>query len=205
MGKFTRKKKQVEKVKTRKDIRKQKRTDKKTNRKQYHDNKKYKNGKFVKPPVDTEKNEPKGKKKPVPIDDDEEISSDFELSDIELPDHLDSSKRKKIDASIDRLKIDQSREKEKRQKLEKEMKSNRITQLKAANEDEDITIKKLEKKLKIDKTKSGKSVPKMFNDGLDYALELCLPENIEKMYTAAKEAHQSKTFFYLLKNRNLFF
>lgn len=200
MGKFTRKKnKQVEKVKTRKDVRKQKRTDKKTNRKQYHDNKKYKNGKFVKPPaVDTEKNDPKGKKKPVPIDDDEEISSDFELSDIELPDHLDSSKRKKIDVSIDRLKIDQTREQEKRQKLEKEMKSNRLTQLKAANEDEDITIRKLEKKLKIDKTKSGKSVPKMFNDGLDYALELCLPENIEKMYTAAKEAHNSKNIYFFL-------
>lgn len=204
MGKFQRKKnKQVEKVKTRKEVRKQKRTDKKTNRKQYHDNKKYKNGKFVKPPIDTEKDEIKGKKKSIPIDDDEEISSDFELSDIELPDHLDSSKRKKIDVSIDRLKIDQSREKEKRQKLEKEMKSNRITQLKAANEDEDITIKKLEKKLRIDKTKSGKSVPKMFNDGLDYALELCLPENIEKMYTAAKEAHNSKKkYFYFKKNLN---
>lgn len=64
----------------------------------------------------------------------------------------------------------------------------RIRQLKAANEDEDKTIRKLEKLLKIDKTKGRKKVPKMFNDGLDYALEMCLPENMEKMYAAAKEA-----------------
>lgn len=57
-----------------------------------------------------------------------------------------------------------------------------------ANEDEDKAIHKLEKLLKIDKSKSKKGIPKMFNDGLDYALEMCLPENIEKMYAAAKEA-----------------
>lgn len=64
----------------------------------------------------------------------------------------------------------------------------RINQLKQANEEEDKNIRKLEKMLKLDKTKSKKSVPRMFNDGLDYALEMCLPENIEKMYAAAKEA-----------------
>lgn len=64
----------------------------------------------------------------------------------------------------------------------------RINQLKQANEEEDLHIRKLEKMLKIDKSKSKKSVPRMFHDGLDYALEMCLPENIEKMYAAAKEA-----------------
>lgn len=68
------------------------------------------------------------------------------------------------------------------------MKKQRVRQLKAANEDEDKMIRKLEKQLKIDKKRSQKHVPKMFNDGLEYALELCLPENIQKMYTAAKEA-----------------
>lgn len=72
--------------------------------------------------------------------------------------------------------------------LRKQMNKQRIHQLKAANEDEDKNIKKLEKLLKINKTKGAKKIPKMFNDGLDYALEMCLPENIEKMYAAAKEA-----------------
>lgn len=72
--------------------------------------------------------------------------------------------------------------------LRKDMGKQRVKQLKMANEEEDKTISKLEKLLKIDKSKSKKSVPRMFNDGLDYALEMCLPENIEKMYAAAKEA-----------------
>lgn len=67
----------------------------------------------------------------------------------------------------------------------------RVEALKRANEDEDKTIRKLEKLLRIDKTKSEKSVPRMFNDGLDYALEMCLPENIGKMYTAAKESAEA--------------
>lgn len=71
------------------------------------------------------------------------------------------------------------------------MRKQRVRQLKTANEEEDKVIRKLEKQLKIDKTRSEKHVPKMFNDGLEYALELCLPENIQKMYTAAKEAAQS--------------
>lgn len=71
------------------------------------------------------------------------------------------------------------------------MRKQRVRQLKTANEEEDKVIRKLEKQLKIDKTRSEKHVPKMFNDGLEYALELCLPENIQKMYTAATEAAQS--------------
>lgn len=92
---------------------------------------------------------------------------------------------------MDRLQQDQLREKQKQKLLEKEMKKQRVRQLKTANEEEDKVIRRLEKQLKIDKTRSEKHVPKMFNDGLEYALELCLPENIQKMYTAAKEAAQS--------------
>lgn len=92
---------------------------------------------------------------------------------------------------MDRLQQDQQREKQKQKSLEKEMRKQRVRQLKSANEEEDKVIRKLEKQLKIDKTRSDKYVPKMFNDGLEYALELCLPENIQKMYTAAKEAAQS--------------
>lgn len=72
--------------------------------------------------------------------------------------------------------------------LRKQMGKQRMNQLKSANEEEDKHIKKLEKLLKINKTKGAKKVPKMFHDGLDYALEMCLPENIQKMYAAAKEA-----------------
>lgn len=73
--------------------------------------------------------------------------------------------------------------------LRKDMGKQRIKQLKMANEDEDKAIHKLEKLLKINKSKSKKKgIPNMFKDGLDYALEMCLPENIEKMYAAAKEA-----------------
>lgn len=86
------------------------------------------------------------------------------------------------------LEIDQQRLKKQEQSLRKDMGKQRIKQLKIANEDEDKTIHKLEKLLKIDKSKNKKGIPRMFNDGLDYALEMCLPENIEKMYAAAKEA-----------------
>lgn len=86
------------------------------------------------------------------------------------------------------LEKDQQRLAQQERALRKNMNKQRINQLKMANEEEDKTIRKLEKLLRIDKTKSVKSVPKMFHDGLDYALEMCLPDNISKMYTAAKEA-----------------
>lgn len=86
------------------------------------------------------------------------------------------------------LELDHQRLLKQEQSLRKDMGKKRVKQLKMANEDEDKTIHKLEKLLKIDKSRSKKGIPKMFNDGLDYALEMCLPENIEKMYAAAKEA-----------------
>lgn len=86
------------------------------------------------------------------------------------------------------LELDHQRLLKQEHALRKDMGKQRINQLKQANEEEDKHIRKLEKMLKIDKSKSKKSVPRMFHDGLDYALEMCLPENIEKMYAAAKEA-----------------
>lgn len=86
------------------------------------------------------------------------------------------------------LELDHRRLLKQEHALRKDMGKQRINQLKQANEEEDLHIRKLEKMLKIDKSKSKKSVPRMFHDGLDYALEMCLPENIEKMYAAAKEA-----------------
>lgn len=86
------------------------------------------------------------------------------------------------------LELDHQRLLKQERALRKDMGKQRINQLKQANEEEDKNIRKLEKMLKIDKSKSKKSVPRMFHDGLDYALEMCLPENIEKMYAAAKEA-----------------
>lgn len=86
------------------------------------------------------------------------------------------------------MELDHQRLLKQERALRKDMGKQRINQLKQANEEEDLHIRKLEKMLKIDKSKSKKSVPRMFHDGLDYALEMCLPENIEKMYAAAKEA-----------------
>lgn len=83
--------------------------------------------------------------------------------------------------------MDHQRLKAQENSLRKDMNKQRNKQLKLFNEDEDKNIRKLEKLLKLDKSKSKTGVPKMFHDGLDYALEVCLPENMEKMYAAAKE------------------
>lgn len=95
---------------------------------------------------------------------------------------------KSVEKPATQLELDHRRLIKQEQTLRKDMGKKRIKQLKLANEDEDKAIHKLEKLLRIDKSKSKKAIPKMFHDGLDYALEMCLPENIEKMYAAAKEA-----------------
>jgi hypothetical protein len=61
-------------------------------------------------------------------------------------------------------------EKERHQKLQMDMKNQRIKQLKKANEQEDKAIRRLEKQLKLNK-KRRKSIPKSFTaDGLDCIL-----------------------------------
>lgn len=78
--------------------------------------------------------------------------------------------------------------------LRKDMRKRNVKQLKLANKDEDKTIKKLEKMLGLNKTKhkGKKRVPKMFNDGLDYALELCEADNLDEMYAFAKQTGGGK-------------
>lgn len=61
-------------------------------------------------------------------------------------------------------------ERERDQKLQMDMKNQRIKQLKKANQQEDKVIRKLEKQLKLNK-KKRKSIPKSFAaDGLDCIL-----------------------------------
>lgn len=43
------------------------------------------------------------------------------------------------------------------------------------------------------KKKDGSTSTKKFNDGLDYLLELCTDESIQKMYSAAKEVDQAES------------
>lgn len=48
-------------------------------------------------------------------------------------------------------------------------------------------------KLNKRKTKNGTKSTKSFNDGLEYLLDLCTDENIQKMYTAAKEVAEDQS------------
>lgn len=177
------------KVKTRKDLRKEKRLQEKVKR---HNNfiqrQKFKNKKFT---GESKKADKKEKSDDFYDEEDEEIPSDFEDLDNELTDDVTKSAK---DISIEKnsnktqLEIDRMKDMEEQKEYENEMKKKRIEQMMESNEDDDKIIKKYEKLLKLNKRKSKTDVPLSFNDGLDYALELCTPENIQKMYTAAKEA-----------------
>lgn len=113
---------------------------------------------------------------------DEEIDSD-ELSGME-------SETEEAAPPVFEDKITKAREKEanKFQKYEDGLKLRRIEQLEQANDEEDKVISKYEKLLKLNKRKGKKDALTPFNDGLDYILELCTKDSIEKMYNAAKEA-----------------
>lgn len=135
---------------------------------------------------------------------DEEIDSDEFLSgsggsDDEVSTDVKNSKntanqkkktKKKIIENTYEDKILQAREKEQDQlrAYEDGLHQHRVEQLEAANKEEDKVISKYEKLLKINRRKGKKEVPMSFNDGLDYILELCTQDNIQKMYNAAKEA-----------------
>ncbi|XP_018378058.1 PREDICTED: nucleolar MIF4G domain-containing protein 1 homolog isoform X2 [Trachymyrmex cornetzi] len=85
----------------------------------------------------------------------------------------------------------------KEERMQKNAKKQKITQLKQANLDEDKAIKQLEKQLKLKKRKS-KSVPKSFvSDGLDYLLDFCNSENRSHIVETEKqllETGMSKEF-----------
>ncbi|XP_053676925.1 nucleolar MIF4G domain-containing protein 1 homolog [Anopheles nili] len=169
--------------KTRKDLRKEKRQQKKTNRFNYHNRSRKERQEYG-----TVKNRDKFDKdrSDDELDDfeDEEIESDFS------DDQEEGNTQPTAKKSQYTTKIDAEREKEMMQlrRYEDSLKSNRIKQLEAANEEDDRVIQKYEKLLKINRRKNKEGIPKSFDDGLDYALELCTDENIRKMYDAAKEA-----------------
>jgi nucleolar MIF4G domain-containing protein 1 len=173
-------------VKTRKDIRKEKRQLKKTNRFNYHNTKKKdKNGKVKGSKKKKDENEDMSGDEDFDEELDEEIPSDFDdQEESESPVPAKVAKK-----SLD--KFEQFREREMKEETEyyNEIKKNRIEQLKQQNEDEDKIIGKYEKLLKLNKRKkkSGSVSMSKFTDGLDYLLELCTDESIQKMYSAAKE------------------
>lgn len=119
-------------------------------------------------------------------EDDEEIPSDSE------PEEIKSQAEKQ---PLDKFKQHLAREKKEEEEYYEEIKKNRVEQLQQQNQAEDEIISKYEKLLKLNKRKrsNGSTVTSKFNDGLDYLLELCTEESIQKMYSAAKEVDQEQS------------
>ena len=169
--------------KTRKDLRKEKRQQKKLNRFNYHNKKKEKDvnkkggkNKKLKPEQEVSGDES--------FDDDEEIASDFSEEEDEF------IETKEPEKPADKLEQHIAREKKIEKEYYDEIRKNRLEQLQQQNEEEDKVIGRYEKLLKLNKRKrkSGSTSLSKFNDGLDYLLELCTDDSIQKMYSAAKEA-----------------
>lgn len=140
----------------------------------------------------------------VDADDDESIASDF--SDAEVDSRLPASlkvetfaplgqKAPKKHAGIQRQDEMVARKRELRQQKEILTKSRkqRMKQLKLENEEEDKEIAKLEKKLKLNKSKDkNRVVRKMFNDGLDYLLDFVLDDDEEKQKWEEKQRRKKE-------------
>uniref|UniRef100_A0A1Q3EYD3 Protein involved in high osmolarity signaling pathway n=1 Tax=Culex tarsalis TaxID=7177 RepID=A0A1Q3EYD3_CULTA len=178
--------------KTRKEIRKEKRQQKKINRFNYHSRKRSDRfpGADGDDPLEKQKRAGKGSgSEEEEDDDDEEIDSDLG-EDIEVEPVKPEVKKGKGAKKSVMSQMEQEREEELRElkSYEQGLREKRISQLEAANAEDDAIIRKYEKLLKINRRKNKEGVPKSFNDGLDYALELCTEENIRKMYDAAREA-----------------
>jgi len=126
--------------KTRKQLRKEKRQQKKISRAMYYQKKKSKNQ-----------------------------SEQTEISKINN-DKLMKIKEKNNTEQVPSTQKRQKPKDAKEERMQKNVKKQRMTQLKQANLDEDKAIKQLEKQLKLNKRKS-KSIPKSFvSDGLDCIL-----------------------------------
>ncbi|XP_055593281.1 nucleolar MIF4G domain-containing protein 1 homolog [Uranotaenia lowii] len=183
--------------KTRKELRKEKRQQKKLNRFNYHNRKRQQHGK---PGDDEEQRLSGGKKKMNPEDSEEEEEDDFEDEEIESDFEDEAEEQSSTKVSSNKAEasggggvmgqLEKEREQEMRElrSYEQGLKEKRISQLQAANEEDEAIIKRYEKLLKINRRKNKEGVPKSFNDGLDYCLELCTDDNIRKMYEAAREA-----------------
>ncbi|XP_017022817.1 nucleolar MIF4G domain-containing protein 1 homolog [Drosophila kikkawai] len=137
-------------------------------------------------------------------DDDESIASDFsdeevdalmpKKAKVEIYEPL--GKKVKIKGgAIPRQDEAEVRKKELRQQKELEGKSKkqRLKQLRLENEEEDREIAKLEKKLKLNKSKDkNRLVRKMFNDGLDYLLDFVLDDEEEKQKWEEKQERKRR-------------
>ncbi|KAH8373965.1 hypothetical protein KR200_005338 [Drosophila serrata] len=137
-------------------------------------------------------------------DDDESIASDFSDEEVDalMPNkakveiYEPLGKKVKIKGgAIPRQDEAEVRKKELRQQKELEGKSKkqRIKQLRLENEEEDREISKLEKKLKLNKSKDkNRLVRKMFNDGLDYLLDFVLDDEEEKQKWEEKQERKRR-------------
>lgn len=96
---------------------------------------------------------------------------------------------------VDKLEQHIARGKKEETEYYNEIKNNRVEQLQQQNEDENKIISKYEKLLKLNKRKkkNGTTSTSKFNDGLEYLLELCTDDSIQKMYSAAKEVDQNQS------------
>ena len=112
-----------------------------------------------------------------------------------MPKRKRSTPRKDtVDSGLSFVEAQYKRDLAKQRKLEKESNRNRIRQLRRDNEEEDQNIAKLEKMLKINKSKNKKRlIEKMFScDGLDYALELCNDLENDKIKKTRKQQQQTQ-------------
>jgi nucleolar MIF4G domain-containing protein 1 len=177
------------KTKSRKEVRKDKRQQKKINRFTYHRSKKnQKDGKARNGKQKSEKDA--GSDSEEFEDDDEEIESDFSGEDEQETNVSAPAKAEKQDKFERHI----AREKQEEKEYYDEIKKNRVVQLKEQNEEEDKIISKYEKLLKLNKRKkkNGSDSTSKFTDGLDYLLELCTDDSIQKMYSAAKEVEEAQ-------------
>ncbi|EEZ99092.1 nucleolar MIF4G domain-containing protein 1 [Tribolium castaneum] len=155
------------KPKTRKEIRKEQRKSKKSRRHEYYTNRK-KPGQFVRI--------------------NPQMAAEIYGEEATKP-AKESNQGKQKNQVKTKMEAENVRDKEKKQqsKLQKDMSKQRNKQLVEANLEEDRTIRRLEKQLKLNKRKS-KSVPASFSrDGLDYLLEVCDPENLKNTALAEQQ------------------
>ncbi|KAL6264325.1 hypothetical protein P5V15_004434 [Pogonomyrmex californicus] len=150
--------------KTRKQLRKEKRQQKKINKAAYY-----------------QKNRPKNQSEKV-----SEISHKLSKIDDDKLMEVKGKSNIKQTSSTKAQKRQLSKD-TKEKKMQKNIKKQRMIQLKQANMEEDKMIKQLEKRLKLNKRKS-KSIPKSFvSDGLDYILDFCDSENRNHILETEKQ------------------
>lgn len=132
--------------KTRKQLRKEQRKNKKIKRHEHYTNRK-RPGQFVRVSKEAE-----------------------EHMELIVPEAKVQEKKVKVQLQTVSVEKDRAKEKKEQLKLQNEMKKQRNKQLLDANLEEDKTIKRLEKQLKLNKRKA-KSIPASFaTDGLDCIL-----------------------------------